>query len=323
MYKFLNFLSLLILLSEQILPAAATNLSVKKGESIQAVIDKAADGDIITISSGTFKENIDFKGKKITVRGQGVKTIIRAATSSPVVSFTNNETAESILDSVTITGGMAVDGAGILISGSSPTIVRNIITRNKASSTGSGISIQSNSSPKILNNIITYNTELNVGDDPHQVQINNSSPQIINNTITYGDSNGILANSGSTPNIENNIIAFNGSNINGMIRGRGICDFSTSSITKYNLFFMNVQSALLFSGMDFQSISEVQTQENISRFSENLDGNPRFRNPRRNNFTLINMSAAIDKGNPFEEFNDRNNTRNDIGFTGGPNGKVK
>ncbi len=308
----------LVILTLSTIPAFSNEIIIKKRQSIQTAIDSAVDGDVISIRPGTYKESIDFKGKKITIKGLGIRTIIKGIKGSPVVSFTNGETSESVLDFVTITGGSAEEGSGILINNSSPTVIRDIIIGNTAESKGSGIYIKNNSSPKIINNLITFNAMSKSGGDPHSVQIDDSSPVITNNTIAYGDSNGIFINSNSNPIIENNILAFNGRRDGDMVRGRGICDFSTSSNIQYNLFFMNVQSALLFSSVDYERIEDAEIALDNPKLNNNVDGNPKFINPGINNFKISSTSNAIDSGNPSEEFNDKNNTRNDIGFTGGP-----
>ncbi len=84
--------------------------------TIQAGIDVAVDGDTVLVAPGTYKENIDFKGKAITVKSeQGpYVTIIDANQNGRVVTFNHGEGPGSVLDGFTIQNGLRTDGgAGI------------------------------------------------------------------------------------------------------------------------------------------------------------------------------------------------------------------
>lgn len=300
----------------------AETFNVAEGGSIQSAIDGAADGDTINVAAGTFNEDINFNGKNVSVIGAGDTTIIQGTGTGSVVTFTNGETANATLDSVTVTGGVAVEGGGILITNSSPTIIRTNVIRNKAQGNGSGIFISGTSAaPLISNSRIVRNSVAAGGDDPHGVQIAGSSPVIVNNTIAFNDSNGIfITGSTSQGTIQNNIISNNGTRRRGKaVKGRGICEFAGSTTIQFNLFFKNVKSAFLGSTFkDFGRIKKAQRVLGLDRINNNRDGNPRFKRARRNNYTLRRRSKARNKGNPADEFLDGDGTRNDMGFTGGP-----
>ncbi|MCK4900288.1 MAG: right-handed parallel beta-helix repeat-containing protein [Anaerolineales bacterium] len=168
--------------------------------TIQQAIDAAKDGDDVIVSPGSYKENIDFKGKDITVRsidpedGIVVKTtIIDGGEKGSVVTFQSGETREARLVGFTITNGsgseiaifneetIIIAGGGILITGgASPTIEGNTIGRNH-SQAGGGIAVFSGTSPIIVGNTINNNDGdfggggIIVGED--------SSPIIQENTI--------------------------------------------------------------------------------------------------------------------------------------------
>ena len=226
----------MLLLVNGVLPIQAATISVGPGESIQAAIGSAGDGDVITVSAGTYVEDIDFLGKAITVVGVGSDSVLHGTGNGPVVTIASGEGNDSVLDSLLITGGLADLGGGILIQNSSPTIVRNVIFNNQARTQGSGVFVQA-SSAILSNNLIIYN-RTGQG-DPHSVEITDAAPQIINNTIVRGDSNAIILHGNSPALVMNNILALNG--------GRGICDFSAdgSALIHYNLFFRNQKGALL------------------------------------------------------------------------------
>ncbi|MHC4468937.1 MAG: hypothetical protein ACYSUZ_06160, partial [Planctomycetota bacterium] len=70
----------------------AAEYTVNPGESIQAAIAAASDGDTVTVMPGTYVENLDLLGKAIT----------------------------TLVTGLTITNGLAPSGGGMVNSGSSP-----------------------------------------------------------------------------------------------------------------------------------------------------------------------------------------------------------
>ena len=79
--------------------------------TIQSAIDYTIDGDIVHLGGafGYYYENIDFKGKSITVKGYGYPTppTIDGAGSGPVVTFSSGETSEAVLEGINLGGGNA------------------------------------------------------------------------------------------------------------------------------------------------------------------------------------------------------------------------
>jgi hypothetical protein len=122
--------------------------------TIQAGINSANSGDIIIVDEGLYYENINFKGKAITVASYFLidsneshvqNTIIDGSQplspdTASVVVFLNGEDTTSVLCGFTITGGIgthdsefpswAREGGGIYTSGSGAKITNNIITGN-------------------------------------------------------------------------------------------------------------------------------------------------------------------------------------------------
>jgi hypothetical protein len=298
--------------------AAGSEIPVAPGQSIQAAIDAAVDGDVVTVEAGTFVEDIDFAGKAITVVGRGPASVILGTGLGPVVRFVSGETAASVLDSFTITGGAAPAGGGILVDRASPTILRNVVTENRASGQGSGIAVLGPASPQIVNNLLSYNTNLDGAGDPHTIQVLGATPAIVNNTIVEGDSNGILLNGTSSVAtiVMNNVIAVNGTP--GERRGRGICDFSGGAVIQYNTFHRNVVAALLTRTGQYRRVRAAERAFADPDFHDNTDRSPRFVDLRRGDFRLRVKSPARNAGNPDPAFANRDGTRNTMGHTGGP-----
>jgi len=131
--------------------------------TIQEGITAAINGDTVLVAAGTYTENVDFKGKAITVKGiaGAGNTIIdggRVIYGLPVVQFISGETQDAVLEGFTLThrAGTSPYGSGIyIVNGSNPTIKNCIITENSAD-TGGGIYI-SGASATIINSVITGN----------------------------------------------------------------------------------------------------------------------------------------------------------------------
>jgi hypothetical protein len=300
--------------------ARAATIPVAPGASIQSAIVAAQDGDVVEVAAGTFVEDLDFLGKAIAVRGEGPSTVVRGTGTGPVVRFTSGEGAASVLDGVTITGGVAEQGGGILVVDASPTVQRTIVAENAARRQGSGIYLERSAS-LVTNNLFVGNRAVdpNAG-DPHTVQTTDSPVQLVNNTIAYGDSNGLLIRGGGDAVVvRNNVFAANGARVAGEVRGRGICDFSRGAVIQYNLFHRNRRAALLSgTGDDYRRVRQAERAIGDPRLAFNVDGAPRFASPRRGEFDLAARSRARDAGDPSPMSVDPDGSRNDIGATGGP-----
>ncbi len=312
--------------------AGAVVLSVAEGDSIQAAIAAALPGDVIDVGPGDFFEDLDFLGKAVTVRGQGPDTVVHGTGAGPVVSFVSGEGPLSVLHDLVVTGGLASAGGGIRIADASPSVLRTIVFYNRATGQGAGIYV-ARSDAVLMNNLVLYNFA--AAGDPHAIWVTDAAPRLVNNTIVRNDSNGVFVPIGAAPELRNNLIAFNGLGD----RGRGICDFS-GGLTRiaYSLVTRNRVAALLTDGRDFPKITGAERRIGAPRLVGNLTGDadllfdgaiPRLHTRGFDRTSLDELIAglrpnpsgdgpAIDTGDPDFAYDDLDGTRNDVGFTGGP-----
>ena len=127
--------------------------------TIQAGIDSAKDGEVVLVDEGTYYENINFKGKKITVASiyhfdQDTShisaTIIDGSQhqnpdSGSVVYFGSGEDSNSVLCGFTVTGGSGTKdiwegtdirtGGGVFIFLSGGKLINNRIVKNQVTTT--------------------------------------------------------------------------------------------------------------------------------------------------------------------------------------------
>ncbi len=217
--------------------------------TIQAGIDAAVDGDTVIISPGTYEgdgnRDIDFKGKKITVRSTDpndpntvADTIIDCDGTETEPHrgfyFHSGESTNSVLSGLTITNGFARYGGGIYCDNSSPVIANCTITQNTASESGrqgmgGGIYCK-NGNPVISNCTITNNLASHSGGG---IYCEDSSSTITGCTVTansaysaeYYDCMGggiVLYNGGSTIITDSSITG----NSTKPLEGGGSCDRS-------------------------------------------------------------------------------------------------
>jgi hypothetical protein len=204
----------------------------RKYNSIQRAIDNAGEGEEIVVAPGIYQyfENIDFKGKALTLRSTDpndpvvvAATVINGTGHGPVVTFSGEEDANSMLAGFTITGG----NAGIYCKAASPAVTFCNIVGN----IGAGIELQNGSNPAITHCDIVSNTGSGLAmvdiigartaivnkpaitnciiAENYQHGISGGIPTITNCTIVANGKSGVYS---SEPVITNSIIYYNALN---------------------------------------------------------------------------------------------------------------
>ena len=175
--------------------------------SIQAGINAALDGDTVLVADSTYYENINFKGKTITVVSHFLmdgnsthidsRIIDGSQSSNPdsasVVLFTSGEDSNSVICGFTLKGGYGTKTGWPWIG---------------YVNTGGGIYCI-NSSPSILNSTITGN-----GNSGGFIKGMYAKPYFLNVRIINNNSNGyfgsgIQFHDGCAPNFKNVEISYN------------------------------------------------------------------------------------------------------------------
>ena len=151
--------------------------------SIQAAIDAAQDGDVVTIAPGTYFENLNFKGKNITLTSVDPQdpdvvsaTIIDGGGKYAAIVVQNVET-EAVITGFTITHG----NRGVVIRNSAVTLTHNVIKGNSAPYSGGGVYIDSRLPCVIEYNTISENRCIDYGGGLH---VQGGTHTITGNTVS-------------------------------------------------------------------------------------------------------------------------------------------
>ncbi len=157
--------------------------------TVQTALDNAADGDTVLVAAGFYSENLILPdGVDVILKGSGAaSTTIDGSAAGSVITISGGQSRATVVEGFTIQNGSASDGGGIMITlDSSPTIRKNTIRMNTASSAGGGIKVSrglsgiTGSNPLIEFNRIEENISTANGAGIHVID---STAEIMNNKI--------------------------------------------------------------------------------------------------------------------------------------------
>ncbi|MEQ8763190.1 MAG: DUF1565 domain-containing protein [Planctomycetota bacterium] len=207
--------------------------------SIQAGIQAAADLDTVLVAPGTYVENLDLLGKRITLTSSGgaASTVIDGNGLGPVITMQTGEGPLTVIDGFTITGGDGRNGGGVLCTNAvSPVIANNTISGNTGV-LGAGVVAIYGASPLIVQNTIQGNSCLANGAG---IYVRFAYPIIQGNTIS-----GNLASKGggmsvhySTISVKDNLFDSNVA----LGSGGGLESYFASTLVEGNRFTGNTSS---------------------------------------------------------------------------------
>jgi len=167
-------------------------------DRIQEAISAAADGDIVFVRAGTYRETIDLLGKHIQLTGfdpahanVAAWPVIDGGGAGPVVSFTHGEGLDCTLNGLVITGGKDRLAGAVLCSTSSPTLANCLIVGNLPGDSTSATVHCTNSHAAFINCTIADNQAGTFGAALYL----QSSPVTVANSILWDNTpRGILFN---------------------------------------------------------------------------------------------------------------------------------
>jgi hypothetical protein len=242
--------------------------------SVQAAINFATTaGDSIAVGSGTFTENVHFRGRQVKVHGTGYySTVIDGGSAGSVVHFDGGEDQSTVLADMTLENGSADYGGGIYAYNASPILKNLYISDNYAATGGGGINLTTNSNPSLTNVIIANNS---TGDHGGGIVFHDSSDASLDRVTVADNSanvsgNGLWLWGGSSPSVTNSIIWNGGSEIE-LSAGSPV----TNSIT---VTYSDVNGSYTGTG--------------------NINDDPLFTDASNEDYSLQITSPCIDAGDP-------------------------
>ncbi|MCP4712830.1 MAG: hypothetical protein GY869_29745, partial [Planctomycetes bacterium] len=171
--------------------------------SLQAAVNFALEGDTVLLGAGAFNGVTTLRDANLVIAGINGETILDGNGNSNVIFVPGGQTAATVIENLTITGGYAERGAGIYIRNSSPTIRHNTFRGNEATANGSAIYAYNSTS------VVDYNLaydNINTANNA-TITIDNGAPVFVNNTIADNAGTGFRATSNAAPiEIRNGII---------------------------------------------------------------------------------------------------------------------
>ena len=267
--------------------------------TIQGAIDVAVNNDSILVAAGTYRENIDYDGKNLTIIGEDRETtIIDGNNAGRVVHMVG----ATVLSNFTIINGSGStssstdsNGRGSAIQATGNARLNNLIIKNNThTSSIEGVVFLDGTpanSPRLTNSLVVNNTGAGVVCHAGFTKLSNVT--IANNTMA-----GIVLRPSSTnvhPTLINSIVYGNEDNKN-IVFG----DAGGNAI--------DISYSLIQGGQD--SIT-TYTNDTLSWGTGNLDVDPLFADTANGDYRVNVLSPVINAGHP--DSTDSDGTRADMG----------
>lgn len=265
-------------------------------------------GDEILVAAGTYRENISFGGKNVTVRSIDADdpvvvaaTAINGGGSGPVVTFAGTESVACALQGLTITGGdNAADGGGIVGNGCQATIKQCVIRDNSSSQGGGGIA---DCDGPIEECLISGNSAATAGGGLRQCDGTINRCIVRGNTAT-NSGGGFAGCNGEIINclIINNTSSVGGglNNCDGEIRNCTVVENTATQGAGLRRCDAPISHCILWDNHDdpfFEGFAPSYTCY-PGGYSSNIDSDPCFVDATGGDYHLRWSSACIDRGNP-------------------------
>ena len=255
--------------------------------TIQGAIDVAVNNDSILVAAGTYRENIDYDGKNLTIIGEDRETTIIDGNNSGRGA---ELAGESILSTFTIQNGSGNNG-GNAVHASGNAILDNLIITSNSNTLGNG-SVMLEANTVLKNSLIVNNQDVGV-------VCNGADATISNVTIAGNTGAGIelksLGGSNSHPTLINSIVYGN--------RDHHNIQFSAPSGHSINISYSLIQGG--------QDSITTYTNDTLSWGTGNLDVDPLFADTANGDYRVNVLSPVINAGHP--DSTDSDGTRADMG----------
>lgn len=273
-------------------PVVASDLVVTAGQSIQAAIESASDGDRILVHEGLYLEALDLRGKRLelfAVAGAEYTVLDATMVEAPVVRAASGEAAGTSIYGFAIRGGVGEQradlggsltcGGGVLVAGDSHLkLERCVIAGNGHATVDMGGGVYANgagSRVELVNCVIHSNGARHGGGGA--VAVGGAHLQIESSTFV------------------NNYAAAAGGGVSGVVIGPGATAVIHESIVWGN------------EGSDLGAPSWLGVGSITATYSDigggwpgvgNQDVDPVFQDLPGQNFRLVDGSPCVDAGDP-------------------------